>query len=117
MLSQSSDSPRRGHSFEMTAEGTADPDSAAVTNVDCPVRMRRSNSPVCRRRERRLTRISLSIVWLFLFCHVWKLIPTAYEVFSGEIESGPKWLGTVQHVSHALIVLNSSLNFLIYVAL
>ena len=24
--------------------------------------------------------ISLQIVWLFLFCHVWKLVPTAYEV-------------------------------------
>ncbi len=80
-------------------------------------RMRRSNSPVCRRRENRLTRISLSIVWLFLFCHVWKLVPTAYELAVGAIEDGPWWLGMVQDVSHGLIVLNSSVNFLIYVAL
>ena len=29
--------------------------------------------------ENRLTRISLVIVWMFIFCHVWKLIPTMYE--------------------------------------
>ena len=78
------------------------------------VRLRRSNSPVCRRRESRLTRISLAIVWLFLFCHIWKLIPTAYEVFYGG-DKYPGWMYFIKHLSHALIVLNSSLNFLIYV--
>ena len=29
--------------------------------------------------ENRLTRISLAIVWVFIFCHIWKLIPTMYE--------------------------------------
>ena len=29
---------------------------------------------VWRRGERRITRVALSIVWLFLFCHVWKLV-------------------------------------------
>ena len=80
--------------------------------------LRRSNSPVCRRRENRLTRISLAIVWSFLFCHFWKLIPTCYEVFFGTIdEQSPQWLEHIQNVSHFLIVLNSSINFLIYVAL
>ena len=32
-------------------------------------------------KELRLARISLCIVWLFIFCHVWKLIPTVYETF------------------------------------
>ncbi len=36
--------------------------------------------------ENRLTRISLAIVWLFLFCHVWKLIPTMYEVIQHQDE-------------------------------
>ena len=27
-----------------------------------------------RSQERRLTRISISIVWLFVFCHMWKLV-------------------------------------------
>ena len=81
------------------------------------IRLRRSNSPVCRRRESRLTRISLTIVWLFLFCHIWKLIPTSYEVFYARDEIFPKWMHYIKHLSHALIVLNSSLNFLIYVML
>ena len=80
------------------------------------IRLRRSNSPVCRRRENRLTRISLAIVWLFLFCHIWKLIPTTYEVFYGD-EEYPVCMHYIKHLSHALIVLNSSLNFLIYVVL
>ena len=79
------------------------------------IRLRRSNSPVCRRRESRLTRISLTIVWLFLFCHIWKLIPTAFEVFYARDQTFPTWMHYIKHTSHALIVLNSSLNFLIYV--
>ena len=78
--------------------------------------LRRSNSPVCRRRENRLTRISLCIVWIFLFCHIWKLIPTFYEVFYGS-EDFPQWLNYISNISHAFIVLNSSVNFLIYVVL
>ena len=80
------------------------------------MRLRRTNSPMLRRRENRLTRISLAMVWLFLFCHVWKLIPTTYEVFFGSDEY-PKWMFTIKHLSHALIVLNSSVNFLIYIVL
>ena len=80
------------------------------------IQLRRSNSPVCRRREKRLTRISLTIVWLFLFCHIWKLIPTGYEVIFGD-EHFPDWTHFIKHLSHALIVLNSSLNFLIYILL
>jgi len=81
------------------------------------IRLRRSNSPMCRRRESRLTRISLTIVWLFLFCHIWKLIPTAYEVFYARDQKFPVWMDYIKRLSHALIVLNSSLNFLIYVML
>lgn len=86
--------------------------SSLTTNT----RLRRSNSPVCRRRENRLTRISLTIVWLFLFCHVWKLIPTLYELIYSDDEF-PFWMFYVKQLSHALIVINSSLNFLIYVVL
>lgn len=80
------------------------------------IRLRRSNSPMCRRRERRLTRISLCIVWMFLFCHIWKLVPTAYEVLYGD-DHFPVWTHYIKHLSHALIVLNSSVNFLIYILL
>ena len=30
-------------------------------------------------QERRLARISISIVWLFMFCHAWRAVPTLYE--------------------------------------
>ena len=83
-----------------------------------------------RSRENRLTRISLSIVWLFIFCHVWKLVPTMYEGFqeirwdsSGDSSKKvsamvwPEWLSVINDVSHTLIVFNSAVNFLIYVTL
>ena len=83
------------------------------------------------KKELRLARISLCIVWLFLFCHVWKLVPTFYSTF---LEDGadvdidedkalgisvvwPDWLQIVENISHTLITLNSSLNFLIYIVL
>ncbi len=57
-------------------------------------------------------------VWLFLFCHAWKLIPTAYEAgysHDGLTHSNwPKWVLVVENLSHLLITLNSSINFLIY---
>ena len=71
-------------------------------------------------KENRLTRISLCIVWLFIFCHVWKLIPTLYEGWHGIFNDGakwPPWLTIINDLSHTLIVFNSAVNFLIYVAL
>ena len=69
--------------------------------------------------ENRLTRISLGIVYLFIVCHVWRLIPTAYEaLFSKDgtvISEWPKWLIHVYHLSHTLIVFNSAVNFILYV--
>lgn len=65
--------------------------------------------------ENRLTRISLAIVWMFIFCHVWKLIPTMYEALtSSNGEDWPHWLHVINDISHSLIVFNSAVNFLIY---
>ena len=93
---------------------------------------------VARKKENRLTRISLSIVWLFIICHVWKLIPTIYELIYSEVKkftifekithwfffqnglelpNWPSWLVTIKHLSHTLIAFNSAVNFLIYAIL
>ena len=71
-------------------------------------------------KERRLAYVSLYIAWLFIFCHVWKLIPTSYEVLMSKDDVGmivdwPPWLDIMEAISHTLITLNSSMNFLIYV--
>ena len=72
-------------------------------------------------REKKLAYISLYIVWLFIFCHVWKLIPTAYEVIMSQDDVGmvianwPWAISVIEKISHTLITVNSSLNFLIYV--
>ena len=42
--------------------------------------------------ENRLTRISLGIVYLFIICHIWRLIPTVYEaLFSEDDNVISKW--------------------------
>merc|ERR1719376_1854355 len=74
-----------------------------------------------KKKESRLTRISISIVWLFIFCHIWKLIPTVYELVYSEngmeMSEWPQWLMTIKHLSHTLITFNSAVNFLIYAML
>ena len=74
-----------------------------------------------RAQEKRLTRISISIVWLFLFCHCWKLIPTIYESLLSEDgmdhDNWPFVVIVIEHLSHMLITLNSAINFLIYLVL
>ena len=84
------------------------------------------------KKELRLARISLWIVWLFLFCHIWKFFPTVYlTFFEDNAEASedkalglvadpgewPKWLLVIEDISHTLITLNSSLNFLLYLVL
>ncbi len=53
----------------MPAASSASP--SASVNVSASAA---ESSAQQRRAERRLTRISLCIVWLFIFCHAWKLV-------------------------------------------
>lgn len=71
-------------------------------------------------------RLSIVIVWLFIFCHTWKLLPTIYETIQMEqgdltererVASWPTWLVVMEHLSHFFITLNSAINFLIYLFL
>ncbi len=69
--------------------------------------------------ETKLTWISTSIIFLFIFCHFWKLIPTIYEAINygddGQaIPEWPEWLNTIKDLSHILVMLNSAINFLPY---
>ena len=68
-------------------------------------------------QEARLTRISLSIICLYLICHIWKLIPTFYEAIHGDDAVWPQWLSVIKDLSHVLIVFNSATNFLLYLVM
>jgi hypothetical protein len=72
---------------------------------------------VLRSGESRITRIALAIVWLFIFCHAWRLIPTIYEALYNPDEEWPTWLVHIQSLSHCFIVFNSAVNFLLYTVL
>ncbi len=60
-------------------------------------------------------------MWLFIFCHVWKLIPTIYEAMLSENgtehDDWPWYILLCEHISHLLITFNSAVNFLIYLIL
>ena len=74
-----------------------------------------------RKQENRLSRISVGIVSLYIICHIWRIVPTAYEAICSEegflSSKWPTWLIHIYHLSHLLIVTNSAINFLIYVVL
>ena len=79
------------------------------------------STSVMRKQENRLTRISIGIVSLYIICHIWRILPTAYEALYSEdgtvLSHWPTWLIHVYHLSHTLIVTNSAINFLLYVVL
>jgi len=75
------------------------------------------------RREQYLTYLLVSIVAVFLFCHSLKFFLVFYKELDVARtlrnldcgwESFPTWMFILKPVSHLLLVLNSSLNFLIY---
>ena len=67
--------------------------------------------------EARITRIALAIVWLFIFCHAWRLVPTIYEALYPGKNQLPNWLHHIHGISHSFIVFNSAVNFLLYTVL
>ena len=71
------------------------------------------------KNEKTLTRVSIFIVWIFLACHVWRIVPNTYEALKWDEGGGnwPRWLDYVALISHLVIVANSSLNFLVYLIL
>ena len=70
-----------------------------------------------RRRNRNITLMLIGIIVLFLVCHVGEVAISGYEVvdvLDGERSNFPTWANNVVTVNHLLVVINSSLNFVIY---
>ena len=73
--------------------------------------------------EKRLTRISIILIFIYILCHMWKIPPSIYEAWyfvSHDITTfvpWPDWLDVLQSISHVLIQANSAFNFIIYLLL
>ena len=70
-----------------------------------------------RRRNRSITLVLVGIIVLFLVCHTGEVAVTIYELYDvldGERGEFPDWASTLLQINHLLIVMNSSLNFVIY---
>ena len=70
-----------------------------------------------RRRNRNVTMVLFGIVLLFLVCHIGEVAISIYElvdVLDGERSMFPQWASNTIILNHLLIVINSSLNFVIY---
>jgi len=69
-------------------------------------------------KEITLAKISCLLVAVFLFCHSIRWIPNIYEFQQGVLSEDPlvwpDWIIIITHSSHCLTVLNSSVNFYIY---
>ena len=58
------------------------------------------------------------IVVVFVICHSIRSIINTYECVQfaiyGKLENWPGWIETLVHVNHFALVVNSSINFLVY---
>ena len=61
-------------------------------------------------RVSRLARISVLIVVIFIFCHSLKILPSLLEILGYP----PELIPGVLPVSHLLLTINCSVNFLVY---
>ena len=83
-----------------------------------------------RRRRNQVDRakVTLAICGIFLFCHLFKWVLNIYELYvrfrSSNLSEEEKqeainqsdWFPTVVNISNTLVILNSSINFYVYVA-
>jgi len=73
--------------------------------------------------EKRLTRISIILIFIYILCHMWKIPPSIYEawylIYYGVTTEvpWPPWLDILNDISHVLIQANSAFNFIIYLVL
>ena len=66
--------------------------------------------PQMHRLLSRLARISVVIVFIFIFCHSLKIVPSLLEILGYP----PELLPGVLPLSHLLLTINCSVNFLVY---
>ena len=70
-----------------------------------------------RRRNRGITLMLIGIIVLFIVCHVGEIFISLYEMLDlldGKRSTFPTWATNVVVTNHLLVVINSSLNFIIY---
>ena len=69
--------------------------------------------------DRKLTWVCCYIMTMYMISHIWKIIPNIYDALYGFDEdlAWPNWLKTIQGISHVMVVLNSTFNFLPYLFL
>lgn len=72
-------------------------------------------------RDQKIARILITIVFIFFVCSVPRVVINTYEIFHLLLwqdlnANWPAWCDQVSAVSHLLLVINSSINILIYTA-
>ena len=76
-----------------------------------------SQDQLRKRRNRNITFVLIGIIVLFLCCHIGEIAISIYELtdlLDGERSDFPMWAKNVVTMNHLLVVINSSLNFVIY---
>jgi len=87
-----------------------------------PIQLSENKATSLRKREVILSKISIYIVFVFLFCHSLRIIPNMYEMIqtytkeANEPLKFPPWILSFTHLSHLCITFACSANFYIYFA-
>ena len=105
----------RSHSISVGTFSTG-PTLLVNRRISSP-RPQRKNTLTIEHIELGLAKLSLVIVFIFILCHSFKLIPNIYELFFGLTDAGElqsSWVRSVIHFSNFLIVLCCSSNFYVY---
>jgi hypothetical protein len=70
------------------------------------------------RRDHSVAMMLISIVAVFIICHSLRSVINTYEcvqmALHGELKNWPDWIQTLVHFNHFALVVNSSINILIY---
>ena len=70
------------------------------------------------RRDHSVAMMLISIVVVFIICHSIRSVINTFEcvqmLWYGELKHWPQWIETLVHLNHFALVVNSSINILIY---
>ena len=114
--------------FELIKYGSTPLECSVGEETSHNITMRQHSMPQ-RGRKKQVDRakVTLAICGIFIFCHLFKWVLNIYELYircknytlseeeKEELINESEWFGTVVNVSNTLVVLNSSINFYVYV--
>ena len=95
--------------------------SISLGNYSCPATVKLNQNEFAlstkkkkiKPKEIKLAKVGLYIVLIFVLCHSVRWVPNFYELIHSGADQ-PYWVTVFMHLSHFVLVFNSSVNFYVY---